>query len=61
MKILSLKEQKDGSLLAKYQLSKKEEQHLRNVAKDLGVRFSKKFCNNIILKALETSINNQGE
>jgi len=53
MKILSLKERKDGSANMTYQLSKKDEILFRKAAEYAKVRYSKKFANQLILNALE--------
>jgi hypothetical protein len=56
MKILSIKERKDGSADMVYELNKSDEKLFRQMAKQNKVRFSKKFCNQLILNALQNYI-----
>jgi len=52
MKIISIKERKDGSADMVYELNKKDVTLFQKLAKESKVRFSKKFCNQLILNAL---------
>ena len=53
MKIIEIKDSKDGSADITYELSKTETLLLQCQAKEEGVRFTKAFCNKKILRAIE--------
>jgi hypothetical protein len=56
MKILQIKEQKDGNAILEFSLSKEDEIALKQVAKIRGVRYSKKFATERILEGIESYI-----
>lgn len=59
MKIIKYKVKKDGSAIMDYSLTEKEEKFLKIVAEGRGVKYSKKFANEIILEALKKKINGE--
>ena len=59
MKVLRIREQKDGGALMDFELSKKDETILRKIAKDRKKKYSNEFVNNIILTAIKNSIDKE--
>jgi len=53
MKIISIKEIENGEADITYELSEKEITLFKQIAKERKVKFSKKFCNELILEALK--------
>ena len=56
MKIVSVKEKKDGNATLEFTLSKEDESALKKVAKIRGVKYTKKFAKERILEAIETYV-----
>jgi hypothetical protein len=56
MLILSIKERKDGSADMMYELNQTDITIFKKIAKERGVHFSKKFCNQLILDGLDILI-----
>jgi hypothetical protein len=52
MKVLKIKENKDGSATVTYELDKQEEIILRQHAENRGKKYSKKFVNDCILEGI---------
>lgn len=56
MKIISITERKDGSADMTYQLHKEDVILFKKIAKNLKVKFTNKFCNKLILQAINNFI-----
>jgi hypothetical protein len=54
MKILRIKENKNGSADMTYQLSIAEVKVFKRIAKEQGKKYTDKFVNSIILKGIES-------
>lgn len=57
MKVISIKERKDGSADMTFELGVKDEARVRELAKKQGKRYSKAFVKGIVLQALEYEVN----
>jgi len=56
MKITKYEVRKDGSAVMSYKLSKYDEKLIKVLAKNMGERFSKKFCNKVILNTIKFAV-----
>ena len=56
MKIISIREVEKGGADIVYELSAADEKILRAKAKKEGVKFTKAYCNKVILEAIENMV-----
>lgn len=61
MQILQIKENKNGSADIDYQLSKAEVKLFKNIAKQQEKKYTDKFVNGVMLKAIKSMINNSNK
>lgn len=56
MKVVSIREQEDGSASITYDITSEEEQMFKELARKKHRKYNKEFINKCILKALEEAI-----